>query len=150
MQLKVACQQGCLIEQERSYSLAVGMRGTNVSLNAGCCRLAGYSATRTFKGRTGCLDEAARVKGQLGHLVNDRHDCLSRAIAADDRASRGASRKPGRWKQGNDGSKEEREGRGLKSKDVKDSQGGPMAMRADYNQAMTRRTGRVILSSVLS
>jgi hypothetical protein len=47
------------------------------------------------------------------------------------------------------GSKEEREGRGLKSKDVKDAQGSPMAMRADYSHAMTRRASRVILSSVL-
>lgn len=73
------------------YSLAVGMSGTNVSLGAGCCRCTGGQSTaRTFKCNTGCLAEAARIEGQLGHLVNDRHDCLLQAKVASESLLRGA------------------------------------------------------------
>jgi hypothetical protein len=86
--------------QTGSYSLAVGVRGTNVSLG-GCFRRAGGQKTaRSFKIYTRCLNQAARVEGQLGQLVNDRHDCLLQAIMAGERWSGGVLRKPGRREHG--------------------------------------------------
>ena len=91
------------------HSLAVGVRGADVSL-AGCCRRGGgQEIARAFKSRTRCLNQVTRVEAQLGQLVNDRHDCLLQAIAAGERWSRGALRKPGRRGK----AKQDVKGRGL-------------------------------------